>query len=299
MDIALTGSQVGLGFIGLIVLILALIFILRNMFSSKEGMGEKYTDSDFTTALKSRVKYPDVDIFRHRGTLIGLGLAAALGMTVLGFSWTNYENVVDVSQYSLEVDEEIEIEPPRTAEPPPPPPPPPPPVIEEVPEEEIEEEEQPEFEDQTVEEETVFEEPPPPPKEEAAPPPPPPPPPPPEPDVDEIFKVVEQMPLFGGCADKACSDGALIKYIQGNIKYPAIARENGVEGRVFIRFVVERDGKVTDAEIVRDIGAGCGEAALKVIKGMNNLAQSWTPGKQRGKAVRVLYTLPATFKLEG
>lgn len=107
------------------------------------------------------------------------------------------------------------------------------------------------------------------------------------------------MPLFGGCSDKACSDQALIKYIQGNIKYPAIARENGVEGRVFIRFVVEKDGKVTDAQIVRDIGAGCGEAALKVIQGMNNLAQGWTPGKQRGKPVRVLYTLPATFKLEG
>lgn len=299
MDIALTGSQVLIGFIAIAVLILALIFVLRNMFGNKENMGEKYEGKSFASPLKARVKYPDVDVFRHSGTLFRLGLASALAMTVLGFSWTNYEKNIDVSQYNLDVDEEIEIEPPRTAEPPPPPPPPPPPVIEEVPEEEIEEEEQPEFEDQTVEEETVFEEPPPPPKEEAAPPPPPPPPPPPEPEVDEIFKVVEQMPLFGGCSDKACSDEALIKYIQGNIKYPAIARENGVEGRVFIRFVVEKNGKVTDAKIVRDIGAGCGEAALKVINEMNSLPQGWTPGKQRGKAVRVLYTLPATFKLEG
>ena len=117
--------------------------------------------------------------------------------------------------------------------------------------------------------------------------------------MDEIFKVVEQMPLFGGCTDKACSDEKLIKYIQGNIKYPAIARENGVQGRVFIRFVVSKAGKVEAAEIVRDIGAGCGEAALKVIQQMNSLPQGWTPGKQRGKPVSVYYTLPATFKLEG
>lgn len=298
MDIALTGTSVLYGILAIAALVLVVILAMRNMFSGKQNLAEKYADAAVASPLKSRVKYPDVDIFKHRGTLIGLGLVAALGMTVLGFSWTSYEKIIDVSQFSLEVDEEIEIEPPRTAEPPPPPPPPPPPVIEEVPEEEIEEEDQPEFEDQSIEEETVFEEPPPPPPKEEAPPPPPPPPPP-APEVDEIFKVVEQMPLFGGCTDKACSDEALIKYIQGNIKYPAIARENGVEGRVFIRFVVEKNGKVTDAKIVRDIGAGCGEAALKVINKMNDLPQGWTPGKQRGKPVRVLYTLPATYKLEG
>jgi len=298
MDIALTGSQVLISFIVLATIIVALILGLKYMFGTKKNIGENYEGKTSSSALQARVKYPEVDVFRHSGTLFRLGLASALAMTVIGFSWTTYENNIDVSQYDLNVDDEIEIEPPRTAEPPPPPPPPPPPVIEEVPEEEIEEDEQPEFEDQTVEEETVFDEPPPPPKEEA-PPPPPPPPPPPEPEVDEIFKVVEQMPLFGGCSDKACSDEALIRYIQGNIKYPAIARENGVEGRVFIRFVVERSGKVSDVQIVRDIGAGCGDAAKKVIEGMNTLAQGWTPGKQRGKAVRVLYTLPATFKLEG
>lgn len=104
--------------------------------------------------------------------------------------------------------------------------------------------------------------------------------------------------MFGGCTDKACSDKKLIEYLYKNLKYPAIARENGVEGRVYIQFVVEKNGKVTDTKIVRDIGAGCGEAALKVVDNMNDLGEAWKPGKQRGTAVRVLYTLPVTFKLE-
>jgi len=79
-------------------------------------MSEKYEGHSFSSPLKARAKYPDVDVFRHSGTLFRFGLAAALAMTVLGFSWTNYEKVIDVSQYSLDVDDEIEIEPPRTAE---------------------------------------------------------------------------------------------------------------------------------------------------------------------------------------
>ncbi len=297
MDIELTGTNVLIGVLALFAGLAALVFVLRNMFGTKEGLNEKYQSDGSTKPLKSRTKYPDVDIFKHSGVLFRTGLAASLGLSVLGFSWTTYEKVVDTSMYNLEVEEEIEIEPPRTAEPPPPPPPPPPPVIEEVPEEEIEEEDQPEFEDQTVDEETVFNEPPPPPKKET-PPPPPPPPPPKKQEVDEIFKVVEQVPLFGGCEDKACSDEKLIQYLYKNLKYPAIARENGVEGRVYIQFVVEKNGKVTDVKIVRDIDAGCGEAAKKVVEGMNDLAEAWKPGKQRGSPVRVLYTLPVTFKLE-
>jgi periplasmic protein TonB len=308
MNIALSASGVMMGFAALILIVLAVIFVMRNIFGAKDDLTEKYKDTKWSSPLNARAQYPDVNVFRHSGTLFRFGLAAALGLTVLAFSWTNYEETIDVSKYSLDIEEEIEIEPPRTAEPPPPPPPPPPPVIEEVPEEEIEEEDQPEFEDQTVEEETVFDEPPPPtPKKEAAPPPPPPPPPPPAPSVEEIFKVVEQMPRFPGCenepgddaAKKACADKALLQYLYKNLKYPAIARENGVEGRVYIQFVVERDGSVTDTKIVRDIGAGCGAAALSVVEGMNNLPQKWTPGKQRGSSVRVLYTLPVTFKLEG
>ena len=117
----------------------------------------------------------------------------------------------------------------------------------------------------------------------------PPPPPPPADKVDEIFKVVEDMPRFPGCEDKSnkddrkkCAEQKMLEYIYKNIKYPAIARENGVEGTVVIQFVVEKDGSITDAKVARDIGAQCGQEALRVVNDM----PTWVPGKQRGRAVR-------------
>jgi protein TonB len=169
-------------------------------------------------------------------------------------------------------------------------------VIEEVPEEEIEEEDQDLFQDQSIEEQTVVEAPV---VEEA--PPPPPPPPPPKPKVEEIFKVVEDMPRYPGCEDisdkderKMCAQQKMLEFIYKNIKYPAIARENGIEGTVVVSFVVEKDGSITDARVVRDIGAQCGDEALRVVNDM----PKWVPGKQRGRAVRVQFNLPVKFKLE-
>lgn len=115
------------------------------------------------------------------------------------------------------------------------------------------------------------------------------------------------MPRFPGCEDMSgtdkekedCAKQKMLEYIYGNLKYPAIARENGVEGMAVVRFVVNEDGSIVNAELVRDPGAGTGDAALEVVKKMNNMGQKWTPGRQRGKAVRVLYTLPVRFKLEG
>jgi protein TonB len=104
----------------------------------------------------------------------------------------------------------------------------------------------------------------------------------------EIFKVVEQMPAFEG------GNAALFKYLGENLKYPVMARENGVEGTVVVQFVVNEDGSIVTPAVVRDIGAGCGEEALRVVKGM----PKWQPGKQRGKAVRVQFNLPIRFKLE-
>lgn len=86
----------------------------------------------------------------------------------------------------------------------------------------------------------------------------------------------------------------MLQFIYSNIKYPAIARENGVEGTVYVKFVVEKDGKITNAEIVRDIGAGCGQEALRVV----GLMPEWEPGKQRGRPVRVQFNLPVKYKLE-
>lgn len=97
---------------------------------------------------------------------------------------------------------------------------------------------------------------------------------------------------------EACAKEKMLQYIYKNLKYPAIARENGVEGMTVLQFVVSETGKVEDVNVVRDIGAGCGEAAKKVVVAMNNLPQKWTPGKQRGRPVKVLYTLPVKFRLE-
>jgi protein TonB len=299
-DIALNGSTVLIGIAIIFILVVGLIFSFRTRFSKLDREHLKETEGIWD--LTSRTKYPQANAFKYSGTLLGLGVALSLLATILAFSWTTYEEVIDVSAYDLEIEEDIEIEPPRTAEPPPPPPPPPPPVIEEVPEEEIEEEEEIEFEDMTVEEETVIEAPPPPEPKKEAPPPPPPPPPPSEP---EIFKVVEEMPRFPGCehlgskAEKQkCHQEKLLQFVYKNIKYPAIARENGVEGQVVVRFVVDEKGKVGKAEILRDIGAGCGKEALRVVELMNGMAQTWIPGKQRGRPVKVWFNLPVKFKLE-
>ncbi|RLD59252.1 MAG: hypothetical protein DRJ05_06685 [Bacteroidetes bacterium] len=99
--------------------------------------------------------------------------------------------------------------------------------------------------------------------------------------------IVEEMPVFKG------GDKARIKYLVENIKYPEEARKNGVQGRVFVTFVVEEDGKLSDVKILKGIGGGCDEEAVRVIKDM----PEWEPGKQKGKAVRVQFNMPIMFKL--
>ncbi|MFT6356482.1 MAG: protein TonB, partial [Saprospiraceae bacterium] len=138
-----------------IVAILALIFVMRNVFTkrSTSGLKEKYQANPGASPLTGRNKYPDVDVFSLSGTFFNFGLMAAIGLVILAFSWTQYDAKIDVSDYMDTLDEIIETEPPRTAEPPPPPPPPPPPVIQEVPEEDIEEEPI-EFKDTSIEEDT-------------------------------------------------------------------------------------------------------------------------------------------------
>ena len=104
----------------------------------------------------------------------------------------------------------------------------------------------------------------------------------------EIFQIVEEMPAYPG------GDQKMMEYIAKNIKYPQIARESGIQGRVFVGFVVEPDGSVSNVKIMRGIGGGCDEEAMRVVKSM----PKWKPGKQRGKPVRVSYTLPVNFKLQ-
>ncbi len=103
----------------------------------------------------------------------------------------------------------------------------------------------------------------------------------------DAFTVVEEMPVYKG------GDEARIKYLNENIRYPAEARKNGIEGRVFVTFIVEKDGKISNVELLRGIGGGCDEEALRVISNM----PQWEPGKQRGKPVRVQFNMPILFKL--
>lgn len=107
-------------------------------------------------------------------------------------------------------------------------------------------------------------------------------------EEEEIFLVVEQMPSFPG------GEQEMYRYIGKNIEYPRMAKESGISGRVFVTFVVEKDGAVTDVQILRGIGGGCDEEAIRVIKSM----PTWQAGKQRGKPVRVQYRMPIKFTLQ-
>ncbi len=298
MDVVIPSMGVVLGIAGLFVLVVALIFFIRTRYNSKTSE-DLAAGLDQNNPTVGRTKYPGVDVFRLSNSFFAFGLVLSLLTCIFAFNWTTYDDVIFIPDDALELEEEIEVEPPRTAEPPPPPPPPPPPVIEEVPEELIEEEDEPEFIDQSVEAEEVVEAPV---VEVKDVPPPPPPPPPPAPKVEEIFKVVEQMPMFPGCENaggsneemQQCATKKMLEFIYGNIKYPAIARENGVEGTAVVTFVVEKDGNITGARVVRDPGAQTGDEALRVVKTF----PKWAPGKQRGQPVRVQFNLPVKFRLE-
>ena len=107
-------------------------------------------------------------------------------------------------------------------------------------------------------------------------------------DEGKIFTIVEEMPSFPGGEDE------MLKYVGKNIKYPPVARENGITGRVYVNFYIDKDGKVQNAKVVRGIGGGCDEEALRVVKSM----PAWKPGKQNGRAVNVNYNLPINFTLK-
>lgn len=109
------------------------------------------------------------------------------------------------------------------------------------------------------------------------------------PKEPEIFDRAEVMPGYPGGVPE------LMKFLQKNIRYPSLARENGLEGKVIVKFYVDTDGTVREPTVLKDgVGGGCGDEAIRVVKAM----PKWTPGSQRGKPVKVFYTLPVTFKLQ-
>ncbi len=208
-----------------------------------------------------------------------MGLVLALAAMFVAFEWSTgmSETTLNVVVQDVIAEEEIEITR-RDPTPPPPPPPPEPeaPEILEVVEEKVETRIQINIEDdQSRAQIQTFVPPPPPPKpkEEA---------------TEEIFVVVEEMPEFPG------GQSALMKYLSENIRYPVIAQENGIEGRVICSFVVERDGSITDVQVVRGVDPSLDREAVRVIQSM----PKWKPGKQRGKPVRVRFTLPIVFRLQ-
>ena len=106
-------------------------------------------------------------------------------------------------------------------------------------------------------------------------------------DEGQIFEVVEQNPSFPG------GEKALMDYLYKNIKYPSVAQDNGIQGRVLIQFVVNKDGSIVDPKVLRSVDPSLDKEAMRVVTAM----PKWTPGKQRGKPVRVRFTLPVTFRL--
>ena len=108
------------------------------------------------------------------------------------------------------------------------------------------------------------------------------------PDKNGVYQIVEEMPKFPG------GENALMDYVAKNVVYPKEAQEKGISGRVFVGFIVEKDGSVSEVKVLRGIGGGCDEESIRVVKAM----PKWKPGKQDGKPVRVSYQLPVFFKLQ-
>lgn len=224
-------------------------------------------------------KNPKADLEKRRGLYLEIGLVATLVIALVAFEWKSYDQEkVEVAQRTaIDENEEIIIQT-QQDELPPPPPPEAPEVTTELNVIEDDAESQNEVDMssfQRQEEATNIEITPVKIEEEE------------EEDEQVIFQVVEQDPEFPGGME------AMMKYLSQSIKYPTIAREQSITGRVYVTFVVEKDGSVTGVRVLRDIGGGCGAEAVRVVKAM----PKWTPGKQRGKAVRVQYNLPVNFSL--
>lgn len=224
-------------------------------------------------------KTPRADLENRRGLFLEIGLAVILAAALVAFNIKSYDKEVkEVSTRTADVEIDADII--QTSEDTPPPPPPEEPevvatelnVVENDAEDihevgiinaEAKADEALEFTRVEVKEEVE--------------------------DVEEeVFLVVEEDPEFPGGLD------ALSKFIADNIKYPQLAKENNITGKVFVSFVVEKDGRVGQVKILRDIGGGCGNEAVRVVKMMPR----WKPGKQRGKAVRTQFNLPVNFDLQ-
>ena len=223
-------------------------------------------------------KSPKADLESKKSTFILIGLVVSLFVVWRVFEYKSYDKQsVDEFQRTVEVIEEEMVEITKQEQPKPQPPAPKPQVTQiEIVDNEEEIEDEIEIDAEVSQDEVI--------EEYFAPA-----------EIEEeeiveaeIFKVVEVMPEFPGGAAK------MMEYIQKNMKYPMMARESDIQGRVFVNFVVEPDGSISNVTVMRGIGGGCDEEALRVVQSMPN----WKPGKQRGSAVRCSFTVPIIFKLQ-
>lgn len=220
-------------------------------------------------------KNPEADIENKKGVYFLIGLLISLGVVLVAFEWTQYEgDVGKLGELDIELDEE-EMIPITQQQPPPPPPPPPPTTIIEIVEDDEELEEELEIEDTESDEDEMIE------------------------FVDipdevaeepQIFTIVEENPEFPG------GERALFEFLGKNTKFPAIAKDAGIQGIVYVQFVVMEDGSINDdmITILRGVHPALDAEAIRVVKSMPD----WKPGRQRGKAVRVYYKLPFRFILK-
>jgi protein TonB len=220
-------------------------------------------------------KSPKASLEDKKVFFLMLGFVMVLSFLYIGLEWTQSDvTVYEVNDASFLVEDELDVI--QTAQDNPPPPPPPAPEVVEV-LNVVENNVETQSIDISTEEnnkEIVISAPVAAPIEEE--------------EDKVIFQVVEKMPTFPG------GDAELFKFLGNNVKYPVIAQENGIQGRVICQFVVNRDGSIVDVEVVRSVDPSLDKEAIRVIKSM----PKWSPGQQRGKAVRVKYTLPVNFKLQ-
>ena len=221
-------------------------------------------------------KNPKADLRRFSGIFLEAGFVISLGLMLLTFNITQREKMAsNLGELDDMVAEEEIIPITRQQEIKPPPPPEPPKVTEvlNIVEDDVEIEDELEIEDTEADQETAIEiveiE-----EEE-------------EEDEAQVFFIVENMPEFPG------GDLELRKHIAQNVSYPEIAKENGIQGRVFVQFVVNQKGKVEQVKIVRGVDPALDKEAIRVIKSL----PAWKPGSQRGKPVRVSFTVPINFQL--
>lgn len=223
-------------------------------------------------------KSPKANLENKRTTLVYLGLAISVGCILAAFSYTVAIEKAE-SLGALELDEVVETLIPVTAPPPEkmPPPPPPPAVTEmiEIVDDETELDDEFEMMDTDADDETAIEIQ----SIEEAPE---------EVETEEIFNFVEDKAEFPG------GDAALLKFLGKNVKYPSIAAENGVSGKVNVQFIINKDGSVEGATVMRPVNPALDKEALRVVNSMPR----WKPGMQGGKPVRMYYRVPINFQLQ-